>query len=129
MKQLLFILFTLLVPSMAFASDALHQSIDLTSHWIGYTAIAIFVLAYTLVILEEQLHLRKSKPVLVAAGIIWLIIGWIYTQNGGIKTIIYTDVLQTTFMLGAVVFAVVAIGNALGVGVTGIPELVADSNY
>ena len=82
MKQLLFILFTLLVPSMAFASDALHQSIDLTSHWIGYTAIAIFVLAYTLVILEEQLHLRKSKPVLLAAGLIWILIAYYYSAHG-----------------------------------------------
>ncbi len=44
---------------------------DLTTHWAGYLAIAIFVLAYTLVILEEKIHLRKSKPVIVAAGLIW----------------------------------------------------------
>lgn len=31
---------------------------------------------------EEKLHLRKSKPVLVAAGIIWGMIGFVYTQNG-----------------------------------------------
>src|SRR5690625_7985440 len=29
---------------------------------------------------EEKLHMRKSKPVLVAAGIIWILIGWVYTQ-------------------------------------------------
>jgi len=76
MKPLVYVLLALsavLFPSMAFASEAAHQSIDLTSHWIGYTAIAIFVLAYSLVILEEQLHLRKSKPVLLAAGLIWIL--------------------------------------------------------
>lgn len=31
---------------------------------------------------------------------------WIYTVRGGIKTIVWTDLLQTTFMLGAVVFTV-----------------------
>ena len=82
MKQLLFILLAMLVPSIAFASDAAHQSIDLTAHWIGYAAIAIFVLAYTLVILEEQLHLRKSKPVLLAAGLIWILIAYYYGAHG-----------------------------------------------
>ncbi|PKG85713.1 sodium:proton antiporter [Colwellia sp. 75C3] len=85
MKPLLYVLLALsavLFPSMAFASETAHQSIDLTSHWIGYTAIAIFVLAYTLVILEEQLHLRKSKPVLLAAGLIWILIAAYYSANG-----------------------------------------------
>ncbi|HBY88415.1 MAG TPA: sodium:proton antiporter [Colwellia sp.] len=85
MKPLVYVLLALsavLFPSMAFASEAAHQSIDLTSHWIGYTAIAIFVLAYSLVILEEQLHLRKSKPVLLAAGLIWILIAAYYGSNG-----------------------------------------------
>lgn len=85
MKPLVFVLLALsavLFPSMAFASEAAHQSIDLTSHWLGYTAIAIFVLAYSLVILEEQLHLRKSKPVLLAAGLIWILIAAYYSANG-----------------------------------------------
>jgi len=85
MKPLAYVLLTLiavLCPNLAFASEAAHQSIDLTSHWIGYTAIAIFVLAYSLVILEEQLHLRKSKPVLLAAGLIWILIAAYYSSNG-----------------------------------------------
>ena len=85
MKPLVYVLLALsavLFPSMAFASEAAHQSIDLTSHWIGYTAIAIFVLAYSLVILEEQLHLRKSKPVLLAAGLIWILIAAYYNSQG-----------------------------------------------
>ena len=85
MKPLVYVLLALTVvlfPSMTFASEAAHQSIDLTNHWIGYTAIAIFVLAYTLVILEEQLHLRKSKPVLLAAGLIWILIAAYYSANG-----------------------------------------------
>lgn len=85
MKSFLYILLSLaalLSPSIAFASEATHQNIDLTSHWIGYTAIAIFVLAYSLVILEEQLHLRKSKPVLLAAGLIWILIAAYYGSQG-----------------------------------------------
>lgn len=56
--------------------------IDLTSSGVGYFALLIFILAYLLVMAEEKLHLRKSKPVLVAAGIIWMLIGWVYTQEG-----------------------------------------------
>jgi len=56
--------------------------LDLTNHWVGYTAIALFVLAYVLVIMEEQLHLRKSKPVLLAAGLIWILIALAYNSAG-----------------------------------------------
>jgi hypothetical protein len=53
--------------------DAVGSSIlDLTATAFGFIAITIFVIAY--VILEEKLHLRKYKPVLLAAGIIWILI-------------------------------------------------------
>jgi len=55
--------------------------INLTSHAIGYIALAVFGLAYLLVMAEEFTDLRKSKPVMVAAGIIWAMIGWIYAQH------------------------------------------------
>ncbi len=57
-------------------------SIDLTTSGVGYVALTVFVIAYLLVMGEEKLHLRKSKPVLVAAGIIWMMIGWVYVQGG-----------------------------------------------
>ena len=44
----------------------------------GYLALGIFVVAYILVILEETTQLRKSKPVLLAAGLIWALIGMAY---------------------------------------------------
>jgi Na+/proline symporter len=39
---------------------------------------------------------------------------WIYTVRGGLKTIIWTDVLQTTFMILAVIFSVWSISQAFG---------------
>ena len=80
MKKLLSIVLLLLLAAPAWAADA--GGIDLTNSIAGFTALTIFIIAYLLVIGEEFIHLRKSKPVLVAAGIIWLIIGWIYTQHG-----------------------------------------------
>ncbi len=59
---------------------------DLTTHWAGYLAIVIFVAAYTLVILEENIHLKKSKPVLVAAGFIWLLVALAYSWAGDTHT-------------------------------------------
>lgn len=70
---------------LCICSPLLHAAsgpIDLTASGVGYIALGIFVLAYLLVMAEEKLHLRKSKPVLVAAGIIWMLIGWVYTNAG-----------------------------------------------
>jgi len=55
--------------------------LDLTSHWVGVVALLIFVLAYLLVIVEEFTHLRKSKPVILAAGAIWAIIAYQYAAS------------------------------------------------
>jgi Na+/H+ antiporter NhaD/arsenite permease-like protein len=56
--------------------------LDLTNSWFGYLALAIFVIAYILVIFEETTQLRKSKPVLMAAGLIWALIGMAYAAAG-----------------------------------------------
>jgi NhaD family Na+/H+ antiporter len=77
------VLLAFFLPSLAYsAGTGEHDSLDLTNHLVGYLALIVFVLAYTLVIFEEQLHLRKSKPVLLAAGIIWVMIAIVYQQNG-----------------------------------------------
>jgi len=75
----------LLLPMSSFASTG-GQSLDLTQHWVGYTAIAIFVFAYMLVMAEEFMHLRKSKPVILAAGLIWLLVAYVYAQHGDTHT-------------------------------------------
>jgi len=59
---------------------------DLTTHWAGLLALAIFIGAYTLVILEENIHLRKSKPVIVAAGFIWMLVAFAYMAAGDTHT-------------------------------------------
>ncbi|MBI4792380.1 MAG: sodium:proton antiporter NhaD, partial [Deltaproteobacteria bacterium] len=46
---------------------------DLTGSGAGHAALTLFAGSYALVILEEFLHMRKSKPVLLAAGIIWVL--------------------------------------------------------
>lgn len=76
------LLSTLFVPAFSWASGSGEVALDLTVHPVGYSAIAIFVVAYLVVMAEEFTHLRKSKPVLLAAGIIWGLIGWVYAGHG-----------------------------------------------
>ena len=72
----------LMASSSAFAAVT---GTDLTQSTVGYASLIIFGLAYCLVMGEEYLQLRKSKPVLLAAGIIWLMIGFVYQQQGQIE--------------------------------------------
>ena len=62
--------------------------------------------------------------VTITIGLIWL-----YTFRGGIKTIIWTDTLQTTFMLLAVVLAVYYISDALTAEGGSIISLINESSY
>jgi len=57
-------------------------TLDLTQHPVGYLALAIFFLAYAFVAVEESIQLRKSKPVVMAAGLIWGLLGIVYWLNG-----------------------------------------------
>lgn len=82
MSRLFIILSGLLASSTALASEHAIETLDLTANWVGYAAIAIFSLSYVLVILEEKIHLRKSKPVLLAAGVIWILIAVAYNSHG-----------------------------------------------
>jgi len=71
----------LLIPSLANASEY-SARVDLTSHWVGITALGLFFVAYLFVMAEEFIHLRKSKPVVLVAGIIWVLIAWYYQSQG-----------------------------------------------
>jgi len=86
MRHLFFILI-LLQSSVLFASEHTLNQIDLTQNFWGYFCLAIFVLAYVAVILEEKTHMRKSKPVILAAGIIWIVIALIYAHSGDSTTV------------------------------------------
>ncbi len=80
--KLLITLLLLCLPfSAALASEAVADT-DLTTSIYGILAVIVFISAYSLVIGEEFLDLKKSKPVLVAAGIIWILVGLAYNAIG-----------------------------------------------
>jgi Na+/H+ antiporter NhaD/arsenite permease-like protein len=64
----------LALPAAAQAAPA--RAPEVAGTPVGYVAVALFVLAYAFVVLEERLRLRKSKPVMLAAAVIWALIAW-----------------------------------------------------
>ena len=62
------------------------EFVNLTGTALGIFALILFVAAYTLVIFEEQLHMRKSKPVMLAAGLIWVLVALAYAALGDTHT-------------------------------------------
>ena len=60
---------------------------------------------------------------------ITILLIWVYTAKGGIKTIVWTDALQTLFMLLAVGVGIYQIGDQLNLGFSEIISTVKDSEY
>ena len=54
----------------------------MASVWIGPAILAVFCAAYALVFAEERLGLRKSKPVMIAAGLIWILVAIAFDREG-----------------------------------------------
>ena len=75
----------LVFPTSASAASTIEVG-GFTGQWTGLLTVVIFIFAYSLVIAEETLHLRKSKPVMVAAGLIWGIVAFAYAQIGDTHT-------------------------------------------
>jgi len=67
-------------------------------------------------------------PFGLTVGIFILLI-ILYTFKGGIKTIIWTDTLQTTFMLAAVIISIWMISDSLHLSFTQLISKVGNSDY
>ncbi|NJN78583.1 MAG: sodium:solute symporter [Saprospiraceae bacterium] len=78
----------------------------------------------TFVLGIEPFNVPFEITVIVTIALIWL-----YTFRGGIKTIVWTDSIQTFCMLAAVVLTVLAIGNQMELSVGGLISEVRNSDY
>ncbi len=106
--------------------------------WTYKTGAGFFLLARTigsaarLYLAVNVLHLAIFQyfgipfilSVLISITLIWL-----YTNKGGIKTIIITDTLQTFFLLAALVTTLWTISSKMNLSFTGLFELIHDSKY
>jgi Na+/H+ antiporter NhaD/arsenite permease-like protein len=88
MKFFICLLMLLAAPASVLASGSPDAGtlIDLTHTVWGYLGVLLFVGAYALVPFENTIHLRKSKPVLMAAGMIWVLVAIAYIQIGDTHT-------------------------------------------
>ncbi|WP_442588239.1 sodium:solute symporter [Pedobacter sp. AW31-3R] len=61
--------------------------------------------------------------------VICLVLIWLYTHKGGLKTIIITDTMQTVFLLLSVVLSIIFISKSLNLDIAGTIEAVKTSSY
>src|SRR5690554_3526059 len=87
------------MPALASESAEAAQHLNATSTLAGYLAVFIFAIAYIVVVLEEKLQLRKSKPVLLGAGIIWLIVGLVSPDHAATKAAFSRNFLDFTELM------------------------------
>ena len=74
--------------------------------------------------LGEPFGIPFFVTVIIAISLIW-----IYTFKGGIRTIVFTDTLQTFCMLAAVILTILAILQKLDISITNLPMALKESGY
>jgi Na+/H+ antiporter NhaD/arsenite permease-like protein len=85
-------------------TSAAAPSFGWTNEAIGLAALAVFVLAYALVVFEERTQLRKSKPVMLAAGVIWALIAFEAGTTEGLGATAARDAFEHVFLEFAELF-------------------------
>ena len=60
---------------------------------------------------------------------LFILLIWLYTFKGGIRTIVWTDTLQTTFMLLSVGISIYLISDGLNLSLSSLVSAVSDSEY
>jgi Na+/H+ antiporter NhaD/arsenite permease-like protein len=76
------VLILLPLPASSAHAAEIAARIDLTRHPVGYLTLLIFFVAYGFVVVEKAIQLHKSKPVMLAAGLIWALLGITYAIDG-----------------------------------------------
>jgi len=75
------IVLSAVAPAPLFALES-STAVDLTRHPVGYLSLMIFFVAYAFVVIEKAIEMRKSKPMMLAAGLIWGLLGIAYAMRG-----------------------------------------------
>lgn len=97
LRKLSMLLATGLFATPVFANEV--QNLDATNTLWGYLAVFVFVIAYLVVVGEEKLQLRKSKPMLIGAGLIWLLVGIVSTDAVATKEAFSVNFLDFTELM------------------------------
>jgi Na+/proline symporter len=117
-------IYTYLDKRFGFWSYKSGAGLFLLSRTIGASA-RLYLMANVLQItVFDAFNISFEVTVLVTILLIWL-----YTFRGGIKTIIWTDTLQTLFMLLSVGITVVVIAKTMNLSFGGMISAIANSEY
>lgn len=77
-----------------------------------------------------QLLIFNSMGIPFAINVMFTIgLIWLYTFRGGVKTLIWTDTLQTFALLASVVLCIYYIASDMGLSFSGVVNTVVDSDY
>ena len=55
---------------------------DITMTWVGFLALAIFIVGYYFIAMEEQYHIDKAKPALLIGTFMFMLVAFYYAING-----------------------------------------------
>ena len=80
----------------------------------------------TAIVLQVIIFRPLGVPFLVNILLTMLIV-WLYTHRGGVKTLVWVDMLQTLCLVGAVVLSIVFVCRAMGLDWQGLCSTVSDS--
>ena len=84
---------------------------------------------YLVIIILQLFILDKLGVPFIVTTIVIILMILLYTFEGGVKTIIYTDTLQTTGMLVGLIVCIIVITKALGTDFSGAYALMSDKGY
>ena len=84
---------------------------------------------YLVIIILQLFILDKLGVPFIVTTLVILLMILLYTFEGGVKTIVYTDTLQTTGMLVGLIVCIVVITKALGTDFSGAYALMSDKGY
>ncbi|WP_262247448.1 sodium:solute symporter [Parapedobacter soli] len=117
-------IYTYLEERLGHRSYKTGAMIFLISRTIG-SAFRLYLVA---IILQWFIFDAWNIPFAVTIALCLLLI-WLYTNKGGLKTIIVTDMLQTFFLLLAVVLSIYFMADSLGLSLLETIETVKESSY
>lgn len=86
-NHLIFTLVLIMFPATTIATEGTNTAvhIDLTHHIVGYISILITIMAYVAAMAEDVIELRKSKPMVLGSGMVWLAVCVTYALHGEAK--------------------------------------------
>ena len=117
-------IYTYLDKRFGFFSYKTGSFFFLLSRIIG-SSFRLFLVASVLqIIFFDSLNIPFFISVFITISLIW-----VYTYKGGIKTIVWTDTLQTFFMLSAVIITILIIMNEMDLNFSKAKNIIISSSY